>query len=66
MEPGLHSTGRARRSSRLVPPQQDADVVASLVLVQQVSRNIHAGAGGLCVSLMPTISISSPTLMMPR
>jgi hypothetical protein len=36
--------------------QQDTDVVASLALVQVV----------LTVSLIPTISISSPTLTTPR
>jgi hypothetical protein len=46
--------------------QQHADVVASLTLVEQLAEHFHAGTGGLDGRAIPTISISSPTLTMPR
>ena len=47
--------------------QQQAGVVARLALVQQLAEHLDAGDRGLLrVGRMPTISISSPTLIMPR
>ena len=47
--------------------QQQAGVVARLALVQQLAEHLHARDRSVFwVGRMPTISISSPTLMMPR
>jgi hypothetical protein len=47
--------------------QQRADVVARLALVEQLAEHLDARAPwSSVVSLMPTISTSSPTLTHPR
>ena len=66
MEAGLQDSTWPRSSTLGAAPQQ-THVVASFDLVQQLAEHFHAGNGGLLtVSLIPTISISSPTLTIPR
>ena len=46
--------------------QQHTNVVAGYTLIQQLAEHLNTGTGGGLVSLIPTISISSPTLITPR
>ncbi len=47
MEPGLARTWPRSTSSRLVPLQEHADVVAGLALVEELSKHLDAGDDGL-------------------
>jgi hypothetical protein len=66
IEPGLAQHLAALNAFTVHAAQQRADIVARLALVEQLAEHLNTRAGRLLrVGRMPTISISSPTLMMP-
>ena len=66
IEPGCRQNLAALNFLTLRATQQHTNVVARLALIQQLAEHLNARARRLRVSLMPTISISSPTFTIPR
>ena len=67
MEPGLHQHLATLDVFALGAAQQQRRRCRRPALVEQLAEHFDTGTGGLgSVGLIPTISISSPTLMTPR